>query len=393
MGYGFSLFINGAAGKLFRPRFPLGPLAPGADPLTPLGLVVLVLDPMFLLSSFRFLCCTLLMGGMTFWKDTPWTTGVGESAGSGRVEGGGMTIYWRHLIPVFVGLANAGGYACYLALTARGGVAIWSALVGLYIVIPVLYGIVGKGEARSRRKLLGIAVCILASILLGWGEGTIDTSGPVSQVPWWSNALLFLFCIALWGVCDGLSAFMGRDLHMWWVVGLTGLGFGVVALVCSLLTFFITGLEGAQGLTLRPSALAVNATGGAAFSSGSSIPVGWGYVCMFVAQVFGILAWFLSVKAGVLSEASAFLPIISLYTCFASLLAVVFLGEKNLGWQYWVGVIVGAAGILLIAYSDAGALESRQRLQEEEQAGPPSPAPPLLQPATPQEPQGRTNVY
>ena len=50
-GYCFSLLINGAAGRLFRPRYVLPALAPGADPLTPLGTVVLVLDPMLLLAA------------------------------------------------------------------------------------------------------------------------------------------------------------------------------------------------------------------------------------------------------------------------------------------------------------------------------------------------------
>ena len=77
----------------------------------------------------------------------------------------------------------------YLALTARGGSAIWSALVGLYIVIPVFYGIVAKGEARSAQKLWGVAVCAAASVLLGWSEEKKDV---VSLVPWWSNALLFV---------------------------------------------------------------------------------------------------------------------------------------------------------------------------------------------------------
>ena len=368
-GYCFSLLINGAAGRLFRPRYALPALAPGADPLTPLGLVVLVLDPMLLLAALRALACCALAGGMTLWGDTPWSTGVGErGAGAGAVEASSaMALDRRALVPVLVGACNAGGYLCYMALTARGGVAIWSALVGLYIVIPVAYGVLAKGEARSPRKLWGVAVCAAASVLLGWGEEQKDLA---SVVPWWSNALLFLASVLLWGVCDGLSAFMARDLHLWWIVQLTGLGFGIVALLCALGSLFITG---SQEATVQLAVAAVNATA----TTGAAAPAlsaAWGYVLMAVAQVAGICAWFFSVKLGVLAEASSFLPIISLYTMGASLLAVPVLGERSLPPAYWGGVALGVAGILLIAYADGGGSDGgssggRQQLQEEGEAG------------------------
>ena len=355
--YGFSLLVNGAAGSIFPPRFALAPLAPGADPLgDPLRVVVRVLDPMFLLCAFRFIACGLLVAALTRAGDTPWQTGVGEP-GAHAVGAGAMALTRRAGIPVLVGACNAGGYLFYMALTARGGVAIWSALVGLYIVIPVGYGIVVKGEARTRRKLLGVAVCTVASILLGYGEEQRDAS----NVPWYSNALLFIVCVSLWGVCDGLSAFMGRELHLWWVAGLTGLGFGLVALLCALLSFFVTGSVAAG---------AVSAAAAAAAPAGG-ISVGWGYTLMAVAQAAGVTAWFISVKIGVLSEASAFLPIVSLYTSGASLLAVPILGE-TLPPAYWPGLLLGIAGILLIAYSGEAAAKAGALRDEEAEAGPPA---------------------
>jgi drug/metabolite transporter (DMT)-like permease len=368
LGYCFSLLINGAAGRLFKPRFALpAPAAPGADPLTPLGLVVLVLDPMFLLASFRLLACLALTGGMTLAGDTPWATGVGEEGTA--VSASAMALTPAMAVPIVVGVCNAGGYLFYLALTARGGSAIWSALVGLYIVFPVAYGILFKGEARTAQKLWGVAVCACASVLLGWSEEQKDA---VSLVPWWSNALLFGVCVSLWGACDGLSAFMGRDLHLWWVSLLTGVGFGAVALLCALVAFFITGTQDTAAAPVAPNATAVAsaAAAAAAAAAASSIPVGWGYLLMAVAQVSGVAAWFLSVKLGVLAEASAFLPIISLYTMGASLLAVPILGERGLPAVYWVGVAVGITGILLIAYADGGGggadSSGRQQLQEEQ---------------------------
>ena len=78
-----------------------------------------------------------------------------------------------------------------------------------------------------------IAVCVLASVLLGWSEEQKDAA---QGVPWASNFFLYLAAILLWGVCDGLSAYMGRDLHLLWVVALTGAGFAAAFAV-----FFAAG--------------------------------------------------------------------------------------------------------------------------------------------------------
>lgn len=331
LGYAFSLLINGASGRILCPRFVLPALPPSADPLTdPLGLVVLVLDPMFLLASFRFLAC-LLLGTVLILFNGP---------NGPPIE---LPVRIQLLIPVLVGLTNAGGYAFYLSLTARGGVAVWSALVGVYIVIPVSYSILVYNEARTPRKMWGIATCILASILLGLGEEEKE-AGAGSDVPWYSNAALYLICIACWGVCDGLSAFMGRDLHSGVIAILTGCGFGLFGLLMALLSFFLTSGQGG-GLRGRGDS-PVEGGGGMSFAAG--------FVLMAVAQASGVMAWFLSVRLGMLAEASAFLPIISLYTMGTSILAVPILGENRLPPVYWVGLLFGCGGILLIAYSGEG---------------------------------------
>jgi drug/metabolite transporter (DMT)-like permease len=330
LGYAFSLLINGASGRVLRPRFVLPPLPPSADPLTPLGLVVLVFDPMFLLASFRFLAC-LLLGTVLIFSNGPHGPPIE------------LPVRVQLLIPVLVGLTNAGGYAFYLSLTARGGVAVWSALVGVYIVFPVTYSILVYGEARTPRKMWGIATCILASILLGLGEEEKE-AGAGRDIPWYSNAFLYLTCILCWGVCDGLSAFMGRDLHLGVIAILTGCGFGLFALLMALLSFFLSsGLGGG-----------LRGEGDAPVEGGGGVSFAGGYALMAAAQASGVMAWFLSVRLGMLSEASAFLPIISLYTMGASILAVPILGENHLPPIYWVGLCFGCGGILLIAYSGEG---------------------------------------
>ena len=327
VGYMFSLLINGASGKLLRPRFQLPARSPTADPLGDgMCWVVRVLDPMFLLTTFRAVAAWLLCGAMWARNDVPWATGAqGVRADALRLR----PAMW---VPFVVGLCNSFGYLFYMALTARGGVSIWSALVGLYICIPVLYGICVKGEARTPRKLAGICVCVLASVLLGYSEELKDASSEVSRA---SNAALYLVCVLLWGCCDALSAYMGRDLHLLWVTALTGLGFAAAAALCSVVAFFVTA---------EAPALAAPAAGGGGMSSAG------GYLLMAAAQASGVGAWYVSVKLGVLAEGSAFLPIISLYTMGASLLAVPALGENNLPPLFWVGVVVGTAGIALISW-------------------------------------------
>jgi len=158
---------------------------------------------------------------------------------------------------------------------------------------------------------------------------------------------------------------MGRDLHLWWISLLTGLGFALVALLCALLSFFITGSQGAMSSSVAAIAANASSTAAAAAAAAAapSISLGWGWVLMAFAQASGVMAWFVSVKLGVLAEASAFLPIISLYTMGTSLLAVPLLGEQNLPALYWVGVACATAGILLIAYSD-GKPEGGLQLQD-----------------------------
>ena len=283
-GYSFSLLINGAAASFLRPRFILPSQAPGSDPLTTLGLVVLVLDPMFLLSTFRALASWVIVLYLTLNGEVPWSGGAA----------GYLPLNLSSAIPVAVGMTNALGYLFFLCLTNRGGVAIWSALVGIYIIFPVIYGIIAWGEVRTPRKLCGIAVCIFSSVLLGLGEEQKD-EGLGNSVPWWSNALLFLCCIGSWGICDGLSAFMGRELHLWWVALLTGLGFSLFGLFCSFLGFFL--VSGEQGSLSGPP------------KQGPS--PSFGYSLMLLAQFSGVVAWFFSVKIGMLAEASAFIPILS----------------------------------------------------------------------------------
>ena len=75
---------------------------------------------------------------------------------------------------------------------------------------------------------------------------------------------------------------------------------------------------------------------------------GAGYALMALGQALGVSAWYASVQLGRMSEASAYLPILALYTCVTALLAVAVLGE-TLPATAWCGIAAAAAGMGLIA--------------------------------------------
>jgi drug/metabolite transporter (DMT)-like permease len=336
MGYAFAMIINGAASKLLRPRIVL-PSVPGEDPLAGLGFAVRVADPLFLLSSFRVCAIGIMLTFMWLRKDISFQF----SAASVRPA----------IRAVIIGICNAGGYFFYMSLTTYNGQAIWSAMTGLYVLFPVLYGIVWKGESRTTRKLVGIACCVAAAVFLGMADGVKepDPMGP-ADAPWYLKLVLFLTCISVWGVCDAFASYVGRELHHSQVAMGTGFGFLVVAWVAACLSYLVT-----IGSDPVPVTIAVGGNSSATGSSnsngdgGSSSPA-VGLLLLAAAQGTGVLAWYSTVKLGTLADASSFLPITTLYTCMTSLFSVTVLGE-SMAWQGWMGLVLAAVGTLTVAMS------------------------------------------
>jgi drug/metabolite transporter (DMT)-like permease len=238
--------------------------------------------------------------------------------------------FWRAALAA---LFNAGGYAFYLALVSRGSVATWCALVGLYVCGPVIYGVFVRGESRSARKLAGIGVCLVAGVVLGMSEREADGAASSGL----GDALMYIVCIGMWMVCDSIAAFVGRDLHIFYVAAAGGVGFAGAAFCAALVGFAATS----GGAELRTSAVA--AAGG--FSAPGALAL------LFFAQCCGVGAWFACVELGKLSEASAFLPVTSLYTVLSSILSAVFFGEAP-SRLYYVGLPLAAAGIGLIMFAE-----------------------------------------
>jgi len=356
-GYAFAMFANGAASRLIPPRFLL---PPGSSATSNLSLVNRMIDKGFLMTSFRFFACIFcLVPLLILTKNVP-------KKGIFALPADPRTL----LIPIFIGISNAGGYLPYMLLCSSTGVALWSSLTALYVIGPVSYGIFVKNESRGRMKLAGILMCVVAAILLALPKGVRlsdrDSSGGgnestvSSEFSSMFTLFLFMSSILIWGACDSLSAYVGRELHMFHVLLFTGFGFGILALFCSVVSFLLVASssggsiytpEGAAAAALSiNSSSTINESGtnvdASSFGGVTSIAVG--YLIFFLAQLSGTIGWFLSVQLGQESEASAFLPVLSLYTTLTALMSVVFLQEK-LALEAWIGLALASIGMLAIA--------------------------------------------
>ena len=234
-GYAVALLINGGAARLL-------------PAVSPAPLAARVAEPMLILAALRALAALGLCAAMAAAGDVP-AAGAGVGDRAQRVPPANDAA----LLAAFAaGLTNCAGYAFFLALTSgaagggaagggSGGVAIWSALVGTYVVLPTVYGLVARGEARTPRKLAGIALCVVAGVLVGLGEaqGTEGGGGggDVGDGVRALDALFFFACIGLWGLCDGLTAYVGRSLHPYYVCAASGAGFAVAALAAAVVGY------------------------------------------------------------------------------------------------------------------------------------------------------------
>lgn len=145
-----------------------------------------------------------------------------------------------------------------------------------------------------------------------------------------------------------MAAYIGRSLHTFYVVLFTGLGFLSISFLSSLASFIVVSMYPVENEYVPPSEDTDNSSGSGSDSALMGPTVG--YILIFVAQLGGVAAWYGSVLLGKLSEASAFLPITSLYTILSSLLSVLILGE-SLSALGWSGIALAVIGMLAIATS------------------------------------------
>ena len=359
LGYSFAMFANGASSRLIPPRFLI---LPESGATSSLSLVNRMIDKGFLMCTFRFFSIFFcLIPLLIFTKNTP-PGGILKDLpiDSNKV-----------LIPILIGLTNAGGYLPYMLLCSSTGVALWSSLTALYVLGPVTYGIIVKNESRGKMKLFGIAICVLAAILLALPKGVRlsdrdstlsgNESTESSEFTPLFTFFLFFSSIFIWVVCDSLSPYVARDMHMFHVLLFTGIGFGLLALFCAVVSFILVASAGGGSLyspEAFAAALALNKNtstirseekvNSEASSFGGVTSVVGGYFIFFLAQLSGTTGWWLSVTLGQESEGSAFLPVTCLYTTLTALMSVAFLGE-TLSIEAWFGIVLASIGMLCIA--------------------------------------------
>ena len=248
-------------------------------------------------------------------------------------------------------------------------------MLGASVAIPVAYGILVRHESAGRRKLIGIAACIAAALLLGLsgalaepeaaptpaeGDNAAASSAPPDSGPWWLCPLLFALSLGFWSTNDTLSAYLltfvddlGRPLHMFNIAIFNAAGFLLASWAAAGATYSLKSLEptlvtGAVQPTPSPQVPDIPIDGTLVFPD----PLPWmtGNAVLFAGNLFGSAAWYVMVKLATYGEASSYMPLISLQAFIPALLGISFLGERMGGLGYG-GMLVAAGGVVLIATS------------------------------------------
>ena len=276
-------------------------------------------------------------------------------AGSGRAP----TLDWSACLPFIVAVtAQLGNLAFYVLVASGGGLSVWPAAVGLYSVVPVLYGIFVRKERVTLRSGAGVVLALAAVLLLGLSVSGL--SGGAGS--WYVQAPLFLVVIMSWGGCDVLSATITAPR--------------VVVLVSTL--FGHAMCTAAAGLavlvTVTDAAAAASAPGAA--PPPPSAPFGRAQAALIVGNAVALVGWLGYVYLGALPGArlSTFVPVISLYAFFPAIFGLAFLGEELTPLKA-AGLCLGVAATLAMAAPSAPAVEPLPAAGDREAAAPsPTPA-------------------
>lgn len=222
------------------------------------------------------------------------------------------------------------GFSSFFTLMARPNVdvSVFAPATGLYSVIPVIFGVLCRGEERTWRKAASISLSFAAIAILGCsslprsGAPAEEAGHAAPPLPPAAAGvdtlaiLLFATTFACWGASDVLSASAPRALSA----------------LDTALSFFISQVittTAAGFVVLVHSVNAAAATGSlvAAASAVSAIPFGWPHVRFIAANAFAIFGRLAYVRLGQTEDLTKFVPIVSLHTFIPVILALFFLGE------------------------------------------------------------------
>lgn len=316
LGYSAAMVFNALLSRVTPPRVSAG--SPGG------WLIARVLDPVFLIGATRALPLAAILTALARYRGATVFPPAPPGADA-----------WAPAVAS--GVTNCAGYAFYLALTALDGVAVWSAMAGLYVVVPCVYFTVVGAESRGPRKLAGIAACVAAALLLGVGKGSApaDADAPGAGGSALVKVALLAGTVLNWGACDATQVIASRRMHPAHTAAYAGFGFAGFAVAALVAGWAVSALT--ADAVLPPEGPRASAAARVA-----------GWAATAFAQTLAMLAWLGISYLSPLSEASAFLPIVSLYTIVSAVVSLGLTGE-TLNAYGWLGLVVGGAGILLLA--------------------------------------------
>ena len=242
--------------------------------------------------------------------------------------------YITYIIPALVAFIANSGYAPYNKLMENNQeMSTLSGMISLYILIPILIGFY-YGEERSKAKLFGIILSIIAVTLLGY-DSTVtsantssSTTSIVSPLNFIEYISLYISILLCWGGGDALSGYLGR--------GLSTLSIGLSA---SCGQFFTAALYGFIRIctSLNTSSSMSNISSDVLFNGNttSTIPIPLpsttnpkqSIFILILANIAGVSGWLCFVLLGRIGELSTFAPLISLYVYIPVLFGIVLLHD------------------------------------------------------------------
>ena len=117
----------------------------------------------------------------------------------------------RVAVPAYLAVAGNSAYFAYYALVAGGGeVSVLAPLVGLYSIVPISWGLAFRGESRAWPKLAGIALSLVAVLVLGFA-GAAAPGRPTTPASIALTATWFVIVFAVWGSNDAIAAAVKLD--------------------------------------------------------------------------------------------------------------------------------------------------------------------------------------
>eukprot|EP00045_Choanoeca_perplexa_P020775 m.5011 g.5011 ORF g.5011 m.5011 type:complete len:486 (-) comp7362_c0_seq1:82-1539(-) len=251
---------------------------------------------------------------------------------------------WRSFaIGFLAGGSNIIGITGNLNLNAQGGeTSLLVPLTNLYVVVPVVSGVLCLGDTLTIKKGLGILLGVGATMMFAFGGGSSFDLGD-------SNTLgFFAMTIIGWGVCTPLYQVVGMWSEARYTAGYMGsvIGFFAVGIIIA-----ATWMGGARLETYDLRNLCITAAG---------LLHGFANIC------------FLGLTYAMPGQASVVAPLSSLYVVIPVTVGMAAFNESVTPLKI-VGILVAVGAVLMISVSSFEELKAlvcntaRKRLPKPEQ--------------------------